>query len=152
MSLKKNIKLKRKPLSEINVVPYIDVMLVLLVIFMITAPLLTQGVQVQLPQAQAKALPLQKELPIVVSVDQGGQLFLNIASQPSVSITPQQLMSTVSAKLEAARSQQKPTDVYVKGDKNAHYGAIMKAMVLLQKAGAVDVGLITENPSNANSE
>jgi len=145
-------KLKRRPLSEINVVPYIDVMLVLLVIFMITAPLLTQGVHVQLPQAQAKALPPQKEMPIVVSVDQGGQLFLNIDAKPNVSITPQQLMSAIATQLQLAQSQQKHRDVYVKGDKNASYGEIMNAMVLLQKAGVEDVGLMTEKMQIDNTQ
>jgi len=104
---------------------------------------------VQLPQAQAEALPPQKEMPIVVSVDQGGQLFLNIDSQPNISITPQQLMSAVFAKLQLAQSQQKKIDVYVKGDKNVNYGEIMNAMVLLQKAGAQDVGLITQPDRNS---
>ncbi len=150
MTLRKNSKLKRRPLSEINVVPYIDVMLVLLVIFMITAPLLTQGVQVQLPQASAKTMPPQKEMPIVVSVDQSGQLFLNVDANPGQPIAPQELMSLVSNKLQAAAITKQEVDVYVKGDKNANYGEIMKAMVLLQKAGAPNVGLITENPPTNN--
>ena len=73
---------RKKPLSEINVVPYIDVMLVLLVIFMITAPLLTQGIQVNLPQASATSLPADKDMPIVVSVDQRGLYYLNVAKHP----------------------------------------------------------------------
>lgn len=146
MSIRRKSINKRRPMAEINLVPYIDVMLVLLVIFMITAPLLTQGVNVQLPQASAKTIPSQKETPIIVSVDQSGELFLNIDAQPNIAITPQQLMSEVSNKLQTAQSQKQSIDIYVKGDKNANYGEIMNAMVLLQKAGAQDIGLITENP------
>jgi biopolymer transport protein TolR len=141
----KGKKIRRRPLSEINVVPYIDVMLVLVVILMITAPLLTQGVHVNLPQASAKALP-QKDKPIVVSVDQQGNFYLNTSPTPAEIITPQNLMSDVSAQLQTAQAQNKKRDIYVKGDRNVNYGAVMQAMVLLQKAGASDVGLITKNP------
>lgn len=139
---------RHKPVAEINVVPYIDVMLVLLVIFMITAPLLTQGVNVNLPTAAAKALPPKKDQPIVVSVDQRGQLYLNTTQHPSQPITPQNLMSDVSTQLQNATAQNKTQDIFVKGDRNANYGEIMQAMVLLQKAGAHGVGLITQSPSN----
>lgn len=147
MSFQRKYRPKRKPITEINLVPYIDVMLVLLLIFMITAPLLTQGVQVQLPSASAKAMPPQKSMPIIVSVNQQGQLFLNIAPTPDQPITPQNLMSDVSSKLTTAESEHKEQDVFVKGDRDANYGYVMKAMVLLQKAGAVNVGLVTQNPT-----
>ena len=139
---------RRRPLSEINVVPYIDVMLVLVIILMITAPLLSQGVQVNLPQASAKALPPQKQEPIIVSVNQKGDLFLNTSKTPEQPIVPQELMSSVSTQLQAAQATKKEQDVFVKGDKDANYGKIMEAMVLLQKAGAANVGLITQNPEN----
>ena len=139
---------RRRPLSEINVVPYIDVMLVLVIILMITAPLLSQGVQVNLPQASAKALPPQKQEPIIVSVNQKGDLFLNTSKTPEQPIVPQELMSSVSTQLQAAQATKKEQDVFVKGDKDANYGKIMEAMVLLQKAGATNVGLITQNPEN----
>ena len=138
-------KVRRRPLAEINVVPYIDVMLVLVVILMITAPLLTQGVHVDLPQASAKALP-QKNKPIVVSVDAEGKFYLNTSSTPSQPVTPQDLMSDVSSQLTTASAAHQAQDVYVKGDRAANYGEVMQAMVLLQKAGATDVGLITKNP------
>ena len=144
----KSRKSRRRPLSEINVVPYIDVMLVLVIILMITAPLLTQGVQVNLPQASAKALPPQKQEPIIVSVNQKGDLFLNTSKTPEQPIVPQELMSSVSTQLQAAQAAKKEQDVFVKGDKDANYGKIMEAMVLLQKAGATNVGLITQNPEN----
>ena len=146
MSFHRKYRPKRKPITEINLVPYIDVMLVLLLIFMITAPLLTQGVQVQLPSASAKAMPPQKGMPIIVSVNQQGVLFLNTSPTPDQPITPQNLMSDVSTQLTNAQTEHKEQDVYVKGDRDANYGQVMKAMVLLQKAGAIDVGLITQNP------
>lgn len=141
-------RIKREPIAEINLVPYIDVMLVLLVIFMITAPLLTQGVHVQLPSASAKALPPKKDLPIIVSVDSQGELFLNTSPTPEQPMTPQNLMSAVSTQITHAQTEHKEQDIYVKGDRNANYGQVMQAMVLLQKAGAADVGLITKSPSN----
>lgn len=144
-------KSRRRPLSEINVVPYIDVMLVLVIILMITAPLLTQGVQVNLPQASAKALPPQKDQPIIVSVDQKGDLFLNTSKTPEQPISPQDLMSTVSTELQTAQTDKKDQPIFVKGDRDANYGKIMEAMVLLQKAGASDVGLMTQNPVNNKS-
>lgn len=142
---------RARPMSEINVVPYIDVMLVLVVILLITAPLLTQGVHVSLPQAAAKALPPKKDMPIIVSVNQQGDLFLNTSKTPEQPITPQDLMSTVSTQIQTAQTDHKEQDVFVKGDKDANYGAVMKAMVLLQKAGAADVGLITKSPAGGES-
>lgn len=138
-------------LAEINVVPYIDVMLVLLVIFMITAPLLTQGVSVNLPQASSKALPPKTVEPIIVSVDQTGQYYMNIEQSPNQSINAQQLMVDISAALQLAQQKHEQRDVYVKGDRNANYGAVMQAMVLLQKAGVDNVGLITEPDENNQS-
>lgn len=151
MSFIRKYRVKRKPITEINLVPYIDVMLVLLVIFMITAPLLTQGVHVQLPSASAKALPPQKNKPLIVTVNQQGILFLNTSATPDRAITPQNLMSEVSSQLTNAQTDHKEQDVFVKGDRNASYGEVMNAMVLLQKAGATDVGLITKSPSKAES-
>src|SRR3990167_10025009 len=89
----KSSRPRRRPLSDMNVVPYIDVMLVLVIILMITAPLLTQGVQVNLPQASAKAMPPKKEQPIIVTVNQQGDLFLNTSKTPEEPLNPQDLMS-----------------------------------------------------------
>lgn len=138
---------RRKVMSEINVVPYIDVMLVLLVIFMITAPLLTQGVNVNLPQAKARALTQQDKTPIIVSVDGQGHYFLNISNHPSQSISSQQLMMQIAARLQIAKEHHIKMPIYVKGDKAVDYGHVVHAMVLLQRAGANDVGLITQ-PKN----
>lgn len=148
MAFQKKYRPRRKPITEINLVPYIDVMLVLLIIFMITAPLLTQGVQVQLPSASAKAMPPQKNKPIVVSVDQRGELFLNTTIHPNQPINPQDLMSQVASQITNAQTEKKEQAIFVKGDRDANYGAIMKAMVLLQKAGAVDIGLVTQSPNS----
>lgn len=138
------MKNRKKPMSEINVVPYIDVMLVLLVIFMITAPMLTQGIHVNLPQAQAKAMQPQKVEPIVVSVNAQGQYFLNTNNLPQQVISANDLTEQVTSLLAAAKQKNQERDVYVKGDRDANYGEVVKAMVLLQQAGAKDVGLITD--------
>ena len=130
--------------SEINVVPYIDVMLVLLVIFMITAPLLSQGVKVNLPQASSQKLST-KQQPLIISVDQKGRYFLNMAKQPGTALSANQLMSKINYILMHKKSS--VNGVYVKGDRAVNYGKVVQAMVLLQKAGAHDVGLITRNPT-----
>ncbi|MDF3054160.1 MAG: tolR [Gammaproteobacteria bacterium] len=134
---------RRKAVSEINVVPYIDVMLVLLLIFMITTPLLSQGVDVDLPQASAQPISRQEREPIVVSVDANGQYYLNISNTPSEPITPQALMEQVAGELEKVAQANQKQQILVKGDKNIDYGKVMQAMVLLQKAGASNVGLVT---------
>ena len=134
----------RKPISDMNVVPFIDVMLVLLVIFMITAPLLTQGVKVDLPQTQAKALTEQQKEPIIVTVDATGNFYLNLADKPNQPITSRTL-GFLAAKLltgQTGGGEQRP--VLVRGDKNSNYGKVMEAMVVLQQAGAKSVGLITQ--------
>lgn len=127
--------------AEINVVPYIDVMLVLLIIFMVTAPLLQQGVAVDLPKASAKALPSQEKEPIVVSVDKEGLLYLNVADRPS---EPQQIADLV-VRIKAELIRYPERKVLVKGDKSVNYGQVMNAMVLIQQAGAPSVGLVTQD-------
>lgn len=138
MSVKRD---RRRPLAEINVVPYIDVMLVLLVIFMITAPLLSQGVNVDLPKVAAKTLAKDKE-PIIVSVDEQGRYFLNIASNPQAPLDAAELASRVTQELNNQDNAKRP--VMVKGDRRVDYGKVVQVMVLLQQAGADSVGLITE--------
>ncbi len=133
--------------SEINVVPYIDVMLVLLVIFMITAPLLTQGINVNLPSAKGKVIASKKE-PIILSVNQQGEYFLNNAKDPSSPISNQKLLSTVSHIL--SKNKNSPPAIYVKGDKNVAYGKIIAAMGLLKQAGANNIGLFTRPPPKNN--
>jgi len=128
----------RKPMADINIVPYVDVMLVLLVIFMVTAPLLTQGVQVELPQAKSDPLPHDQKPPMVVTVDAKGYLYLDQAKEP---IDKNEL----SAVIQAALRQDPARAVLVKGDKNVDYGRVMAAMVLLKHAGATKVGLMTQH-------
>lgn len=133
---------KRKPMSQINVVPYIDVMLVLLVIFMITAPLLQQGVEVELPQASANPLPPDQAEPVVVSVDKKGRFYLDIGDEPSKPVSEQLLVTRVAA----VRKLKPDLPVLVRGDRNVDYGRVIDAMVLLQRAGIDKVGLMTDQP------
>jgi len=130
-------KRHKKLMSEINVVPYIDVMLVLLVIFMITAPLLSQGVKVDLPKAVAKPVESQDQETLVVTVDREGRYFLDDRR-----ISTEELRRKVAAILRL-RPQ---TPVLVRGDRSANYGDVVKVMTLLQSAGAPSVGLLTEPP------
>lgn len=133
----------RRPMSDINVVPFIDVMLVLLVIFMITAPLLTQGVKVDLPQTTAKPLTPEQKEPLIVTVDSVGNFYLNLSDKPNQPITARTLSFLADAQIKGpAGNENRP--VLVRGDKNANYGKVMEAMVLLQRAGAKSVGLITQ--------
>ena len=135
-------RIRKRPMAEINVVPYIDVMLVMLVIFMITAPLLTQGVKVDLPEAAAQPMDDSDEEPLVVSVDVSGNLFLNVGETPDAPVAAEALVQTVAAVLR--RQPQK--SVLVRGDHAVDYGAVVSAMVLLQQAGVPNVGLVTEPP------
>ena len=135
------------PMSEINVVPYIDVMLVLLVIFMITAPILTQGVTVDLPKAAAESLKAADREPIIVSVDRDGIYYLNVNANPGAPIAPQDLMVRVAAELELARQSGEALNVLVKGDQGVPYGKVVAAMSLLKQAGALQVGLLTDSSS-----
>ncbi len=140
----------RRPMSDINVVPFIDVMLVLLVIFMITTPLLTQGVKVDLPKTAANAINEQQKEPLIVTVDSAGHFYLNLAEKPNQAITARTLTQLAKQQLTATGGSERP--VLVRGDKNANYGNVMEAMVLLQQAGAKSVGLITQPlPANATA-
>lgn len=130
---------KKRPVAEINVVPYVDVMLVLLVIFMVTAPMINQGVDVNLPTANAKALNAQSELPIVISVDKHGEIFLNISENPLNAMYAKTLQVEVAAAL--LRSPKRL--VSVRADKDANYANVLRAMVLLQDAGVANIGLET---------
>jgi len=131
----------RRLMGEINVVPYIDVMLVLLIIFMITAPLLQQGVKVNLPKAHAEPLPPNSAKdPVVLSVDEQGRLFLNIAPDSRAPLDP----DAVLAQVTDALGKNPERAVVVKADKSVSYGTVMQAMVLLQRAGASKVGMATD--------
>jgi biopolymer transport protein TolR len=138
---------RRKPMSEINVVPYIDVMLVLLVIFMATAPLLTQGVVVDLPQAPSEAIDDTAEDPLVVSMRADGAIFMNLgmldADDEGTRVTVFSLEEQA-GKILRARDD---VPVYIKADHTLDYGKVVGVMTVLQKAGAQSVGLITDPPT-----
>ena len=130
-------------MGEINVVPYIDVMLVLLVIFMITAPLLKEGVKVDLPDAGAKPIDpefLAKHQPLIVTIDARGRLYINFGPNPDKP-APE---TTVSARTSALLRRDPQTPVLVKADTTVPYGTLVRAMVLLQHAGASKVGFLTD--------
>jgi len=135
---------KRRLMGEINVVPYIDVMLVLLVIFMVTAPLLTQGIDVQLPEAAADPIVAQQDQePLVLSIDADGALYLNVGDDEEAPVAEERVLELAAAVLR----RQPGTPVLVNADQRVPYGAVVRAMVLLQQAGAVKVGFLTEPPS-----
>ena len=131
-----------RPVAEINVVPYIGVMLVLLIIFMVTAPLLMQGVEVELPKAEAQAVESDDSDPLIASIKANGELFLNVGGDESTAISPEVLQRRVGAVLRA--NPNKP--VLVWGDQAVAYGDVVSLMVMLQAAGATNVGLVTESP------
>jgi biopolymer transport protein TolR len=132
----------RKLMGEINVVPYIDVMLVLLIIFMITAPLMSQGIKVELPKAGAEPLPPESknQPPLILSVDKAGLYYLSVSSNPDAAIDADTVVERVSAVLRRAPD----TTVLVKADTNVPYGQVVQGMVLLQQAGAEQVGFVTD--------
>lgn len=134
---------KKKQIAEINVVPYIDVMLVLLIIFMVTTPLLSQGVKVDLPKAAAEQIDPKLKEPIIVSVDASGNYYINIAANPNQVVSPETLQPLVANELKQSEAAGQKRQVLVKGDKNVDYGKVVEAMVLLQHSGAESVGLIT---------
>lgn len=134
----------RKAMAEINVVPYIDVMLVLLVIFMVTAPLLMQGVKVDLPQAPSAPMKENDLEPIIVSIKADGTYFLNLGGDEKASKPINEITTTVAKVL-----RQKPeTPVLIWGDKSIEYGIVVNLMTELQNAGAPSVGLVTEPGSS----
>jgi biopolymer transport protein TolR len=131
---------KRRAIADINVVPYIDVMLVLLIIFMVTAPLLQQGVAVDLPTAPANPLDINSPDPIVITVDREGAMSLSIAPDSDAEIDEKSLVKLV----KAALLQDAKRPVMVRGDANGPYQNVMTTRVLLQQADVGSVGLVTE--------
>ena len=134
---------RRRVLAEINVVPYIDVMLVLLVIFMVTAPMLMQGVEVDLPDADAAPVKDQDAEPLIVSINDRGQLFLNLGADEKQALELETIRQRVAAVLR--RTPDKP--ILVWGDQRVAYGDVVVVMTALQEAGAPTVGLVTESPA-----
>jgi biopolymer transport protein TolR len=131
---------RRRVIAEINVVPYIDVMLVLLIIFMVTAPLVTQGVKVDLPQAAAETLPEDSKPPMIASIDKQGRYYLSVGDSIDSPLDGQQMTALVSAQLAADPNAQ----FVVKGDGAVDYKSVIDLMVLLQSAGVPSLGLMTE--------
>lgn len=137
----------RKPMAEINVVPYIDVMLVLLVIFMVTAPLLYQGVEIDLPQSSAEPLPPQDQEPVIVEVDEAGRYYLSIGEQADDEpVSAREVVLNITAVMRARPK----TPVYVRGDGDVAYSRVIDVMSALQRAGVPQVGLMTQ-PSGDGS-
>ena len=131
---------KRKLKAEINVVPYIDVMLVLLIIFMVTAPLLNLGVDIDLPKSTAKALAQKKE-PIVVVVSANGGYSLKMQDMPQQKVDA----ALLTAKVSAFVASNPDVAVFVAGDRSSSYDTVYQAMVLLQQAGVERVGLMSNS-------
>jgi len=135
---------RRRLNAEINVVPYIDVMLVLLIIFMVTAPLVVQGVKVELPESTASALPEESKPPLIASVKADGTYYLTVGDSPETPLTQEELATLVAAHLQL----EPETPVMVKGDRAVPYDYILQLMVTLQGAGAGSVGLMTDPVEN----
>jgi biopolymer transport protein TolR len=136
---------RRRLMGEINVVPYIDVMLVLLVIFMVTAPLLTQGIEVELPKAAAAPIEpklLEENEPLVLSIDADGRYFLSVGDDPKAPLAADDVVRLAAAVLR----RNAETPVLLNADRRVPYGDVVDAMVLLQDAGAPRVGFLTEPP------
>jgi biopolymer transport protein TolR len=134
---------KHRPMAEINVVPYIDVMLVLLIIFMVTAPLLMQGVKVDLPEAASDPVENQDPEPLIVSINAAGELFLNIGGADEKQVLS---LATVKQRVAVVMRRNPDKPVMVWGDKAVAYGEVVVLMAALQDAGAPTVGLVTDNP------
>lgn len=139
MSKRRN---RRRPMSDINVVPYIDVMLVLLIVFMVTAPMLMQGVKVELPKAASIPVGKQDDEPLIVSVKADGSYFINLGKDQEKS----QSLNVVQDKVSKILRRKPETTVLVWGDTNVPYGSVVTLMTALQTAGAPSVGLVTETP------
>ena len=134
------VRKRRKPVAEINVVPYIDVMLVLLIIFMVTAPLVSQGVKVDLPDASAEAIEQEDNPPIIASIDAEGLYYLNVGDDDEQAIEAVEVATLVAAHLQ----KQPNTPVVVKADGSVPYNDVIQLMVLLQRGGVPSVGLMTD--------
>jgi len=133
-------KRRRRVVAEINVVPYIDVMLVLLIIFMVTAPLVTQGVKVDLPQAAAEPLKEDTKPPLIASVDKQGRFYLEVGNSGETPLDADEMRALVLSQLQSDPTAQ----FIVKGDEEVRYKRVMQLMVLLQDAGVPSLGLMTE--------
>ncbi len=133
-------RIKKTPMAQINVVPYIDVMLVLLIIFMVTAPLVTQGIKVDLPITGSESIAADDKKPIIISIKAGGDLYLNLHPQPDQSLSRVELTNAVISGLK----ENPGSPVLVRGDKAASHGLITEIMALLKTAGVDKIGIVTQ--------
>ena len=138
----------RSVLSEINVTPFVDVMLVLLVIFMVTAPILYQGVEINLPKVESRPMPAaEREKKILVTLNENGEIYIEKKrySLPELKLEIRSLVRNTGKELEEE-------DVFLRADSNVPYGTVMEVMAEIKKAGINKIGLITEPPSSDNSQ
>ncbi len=141
-----SVRRGRKPMSDINVVPYIDVMLVLLIIFMVTAPMMMQGVEVDVPQVVSGPLERDDEQEyLIVAVDDQGQIFIERGEEEPEAVQ----VAAVGEYALRVLQQQPSLEVYIRGDNRVPYGTVMQVMAALQQAGISSVGLITEAPDES---
>jgi biopolymer transport protein TolR len=138
------LKKRRNLISDINVVPYIDVMLVLLVIFMVAAPLMVQGISVNLPQVTSDALPVEKFEPLIISVRSDGSFFLETEATRNQPLT----IDEISIEVEKILKVNKDVQVVIRGDEEVKYERVMMLMALIQQLGSKNIGLITKPPQS----
>jgi len=137
-------KAKHKMVSDINAVPFIDVMLVLLVVFMVTAPLLTQGVSVELPEAPSKPIDIDDNAEtLIVSIKSTGEYFIDLGDDPEKAVS----LDLIGEQVGKILSVQPQTPVLVRGDKSVPYGKVIELMTVLQNAGVPNLGLISDPPN-----
>lgn len=139
---------RRKPMSEINVVPYIDVMLVLLVIFMVAAPLLAQGVKIDLPQEPSKQLDQATEEPLIVTIREDGAVFLNVGLLEGDELGTRVTQARLSEQVEKVTSVRPDVPIFLGADKDITYALLAETMTTLQNSGAQSIGLLTEPPES----
>ena len=125
---------KRAAISEINVTPFVDVMLVLLVIFMVTAPLIQQGIRVELPKTQSEGLPTDEE-PLILTVKRDGSVYVERAKVP---------MKQLKSKMEKILASRGRTEIFLRADKRVEYGTVARTLSILRRAGATRIGMVTE--------
>lgn len=135
---------RRKPMAEINVVPYIDVTLVLLIIFMVTTPMLQTGVEVDLPEASTKTVETSDNPPIIITIEKSGQHHIQIGDKDDQPIAPDDIVPQVKAEL----AQKPQTQVYIRADKSVEYGSVIVVMAALKNAGVDKVGFSTQAKSD----
>jgi biopolymer transport protein TolR len=136
------LKRRRNLISDINVVPYIDVMLVLLVIFMVAAPLMVQGISINLPEVSSDALPVEKSEPLIISIRSDGSFFLEIDATRNKPLNLEEISQEIAKILKADKDMQ----VVIRGDGEVKYESVMLLMSQLQQLGSKNIGLITKPP------